>query len=121
MIPDEKDLDLLDAVYLEAAEVAAEEDKDLPEVRAGAERMRLHIEKRLAEMRRNQLPAALPLEVGIPIRPSLLAKSRDALLALLDDLIDRGGGAVQVAHRHRSGLSDNDLRRLIQTLDPNGE
>ena len=53
-----------------------------------------------------------------PIRPSLLALGRDALLAKLDELIGRLGSSVQYAHRNLEGLSDDDLRRLLDTLDP---
>jgi hypothetical protein len=33
-------------------------------------------------------------------------------------LIARLGSSVQYAHRNLEGLSDDDLRRLLDTLDP---
>jgi hypothetical protein len=43
--------------------------------------------------------------------------SRAALEALFVSLADKLGPDVQFAHRKLETLSDNDLRRLIQTIE----
>ena len=114
----DKNVEILDAIYQEAALEAAAEGKSTPEDREFARGVSKRVQARLAELRRNLVPAVAPVAKAAPIRPSLLALGRDALLAKLDELTRRLGSSVQYAHRNLEGLSDDDLRRLIDTLDP---
>lgn len=116
--PDDKNLEILDAIYNDAALVEAEHGKSTAEDQTWARGVRGKVQARLAEMRRNLTPAAEAPKKAKPIRASLLAMGRDALLERLTQLTTRMGGAVQYAHRHLGGLTDDDLRRLIDTLDP---
>ena len=72
---------------------------------------------RLAELRRNLLPAAPPMQRAKPIRTKWLELTRDQLVAKLTELTHAMGGAVQYAHRDLHGLSDNDLRQLLDLID----
>lgn len=118
---DDKNLEILDAIYNDAALAEAESESASPEDTKWAHGVRSSVQSRLAEMRRSLTPAAAPAKKAKPIRPSLLALGRDALVERLTQLTQRMGGAVQFAHRHLAGLSDDDLRRLIDTLEPSTE
>lgn len=118
MNPDEDDkpVDALDAMYEDLARHAAEEGTAAPADRAWAARMQERVMARLAAHRRALAPDVTPRKAP-PIRPSILAMSRDALLAAIEDITQRMGGAVQIAHRHLKDLSDDDLRRVLETLE----
>lgn len=113
MTPDDKNLEALEAIFHDAA-VADAEDKDgsTPEEREWAKQLHARVADQLADMERNLAPAKSPK----PIRPGLLAMARDTLLAKIDELV--GVGRLQVAHRNLSTLSDDDLRRLLQSVEP---
>jgi uncharacterized Zn finger protein len=113
-----KSIDILDAIYNDAALLEAEHGKSTPEDQKWARGVRSNVQARLAELRRNHVPAATPPKKAKPIRASLIAMTRDALVERLTQLTTKMGGAVQYAHRHLAELSDDDLRRLIDTLDP---
>lgn len=113
---DDKPVDALDALYEDLALYASEHGTATPKDKEWAARMRVRTMERVAEMRRNLVPDVEPIKAR-PIRPSLLAMTRDALLARFDEISKRMGGAVQVAHRHLKDLSDDDLRRVIETLE----
>jgi hypothetical protein len=115
----DNDLDILDAIYNDAALLEAEHGKSTPEDQKWAQGLRGRVQARLAEMRRNLTPAAGVPQKAKPIRASLLALGRDALIEKLTQLTNAMSGEVQYAHRHLGGLSDDDLRRLVDTLDPN--
>ena len=115
----DKQLEILDAIYEDAALVDAEHGKSTPADQKWAREIRSNVHARLAEMRRNLMPAAAPAKKAKPISASLLAMGRAALERLLERLTEKMGGGVQYAHRHLGELSDDDLRRLIDTLDPN--
>lgn len=74
--------------------------------------------ERIAALRRGLLPAHPTIRRIDSIRPGLLALSRDALLAMVDRISVANGPSVQFAHRNLDSLTDNDLRYLIQALDP---
>lgn len=119
--PRDKNLEILDAIYNDVALVDAEDGDATPEDRRWAGEVRNRVQARLAELRRNLLPAEAPPRPAKPIRAKYLAMARDALLSAVDEITQRMGGTVQVAHRNLSGLSDDDLRRLLETLDPDPE
>jgi hypothetical protein len=110
-------IEILDAIYQEAA-LDAIDGKATADDRRWAEGVSKRVQSRLAELRRNLVPAAAPLAKAKPVRSSLIAMGRDALLAKLDELTRRLGPSVRYAHRNLDGLSDDDLRRLVDTLDP---
>ena len=72
---------------------------------------------RIAEYRRSRLPKTVPIKKAAPITERLLAMSRAVLETLLASLVEKAGPQAQFAHRHLDTLSDNDLRRLIQTIE----
>jgi hypothetical protein len=116
---DKNHLDVLDAIIHDAALRDATEGTSSPADRKAEDGIHANVHARLAAMRRNLLPSATPPAPAKPIRPSLLALGRDALLARLETLTRTMGGAVQYAHRDLERLSDDDLRRLVDLIEPN--
>lgn len=112
----DKPVDALDALYEDLAQYASEHGDATPRDREWAARMRARTMEKLAQHRRNLVPDVAPIKAR-PIRGELLAMTRDALLARFDEISRRMGGAVQVAHRHLKDLSDDDLRRVLETLE----
>ncbi len=107
----------LDRVTADAGLVAMEEPRSSHEDREWARSIVTSMHARIAEERRKRLPAPTPARKAGPVRPALLAMPRDALVAMLAKLTDALGSEVQYAHRNLDALSDNDLRRLIETID----
>lgn len=116
--PDDNDkpIDALDAMYEDLARYAEEHGTDTPKDKAWASHMRARTMEKLAAMRRNLVPDVAPIKPRA-IRPELLAMTRDALLARFEEISRRMGGGVQVAHRHLKDLTDDDLRRVLETLE----
>ena len=75
----------------------------------------------IAAARRALLPPDVRIEQAEPIRPSLLALTREALLARLAALSAAYGPNLQYAYRVLIRASDDDLRRLVQTLEPTAD
>jgi hypothetical protein len=121
MTPDEDNIEILDAIYHDAALAEAEQGKASADDQRWARDVRSRVQARLAEMRRSLTPAVAPPKKAEPIRASLIPLARDALMAKLEAITARMGGTLQLAHRNLSRLSDDDMRRLIQTLDPDGD
>lgn len=115
----DKDIRTLDMLTAEAAFAAMDEAPSNPDDRRWARDVVSNAQTRVAEMRRNLLPAEAPIKKADPLRPSLLAMGRHALEALFGRLTQTWGPQLEYAHRDLDTLSDNDLRRLIQTIDPN--
>ena len=113
---DDKPIDALDAMYEDLAMYAAEHGTATPRDKQWADRMRARAAEQLAAHRRALVPEPIPVKAR-PIRAEFLAMTRDALLAKFDEISRRMGGAVQVAHRHLKDLSDDDLRRILETLE----
>ena len=78
--PNEKDLDVLEAIYNEAALVEAEEGEATPEDKAWAQQVRARLESRVAAMRQ---AAGTKAKDARPIRASYAAMARDALITLI--------------------------------------
>lgn len=116
-IEEDKNIRTLDAVTTEAGLVAMDEGSSTPDDRRWARDLVASYEARIAERRRNLSPAAVPIKKAEPLRPGLLAMSRDALVAMFDRLTNALGHEVQFGHRDLDSLSDNDLRHLIQAID----
>jgi hypothetical protein len=97
---------------------------ELDDVRATAEEMRwaesvaASITAKAAEHRRNRLPKTLPpIKRAEPITARLRAMARATLETLFASLVEKCGPDAQFAHRHLDTLTDNDLRRMIQTIE----
>jgi hypothetical protein len=109
-------VEMLEAISYQAALAEAEHGKSKPEDERWSRELGERLKARLAEMRRNLLPAAT-VETAKPICPSLMELARDVLIAKITAFTQSMGGAVQYAHRDLNGLSDDDLRRLLDLLE----
>jgi hypothetical protein len=112
-------VEILDEISHQAALHEALHGKSTAEDRKWSRELGDVLEVRLAELRRNLTPPDAPVEKAPPIPASLLKLGRDALLARIAAVTQAMGGTVQYAHRNLKGLSVNDLRRLLATIDPN--
>lgn len=110
--------ELLDEVSHHAAQAAVAARRSTEEDREWSRALGVKLDARLAELRRNLTPADPPTEKAKPIRPSTLAMTRDAVIEAITKLAQSMGGAVQFAHRNLTRLSDDDLRRMYDLLDP---
>lgn len=107
----------LDELSHHAALENAENGKSSAADRKWSKELGANIEARLAEMRRNLTPADIPTEKAKPLRPSTIAMVREAVEAAIQALVGRGVAAGS-AFRNLKELSDDDLRRLYDTIDP---
>jgi hypothetical protein len=71
---------------------------------------------RIAELRRQLTPVQPIIKRAEPIARELQLLDRDALLAKLEAL--RHDAGVRYAHMELTNLSDDDLRRMLATLEP---
>lgn len=110
--------DILDEILHHAAQGAVARRKSTKRDHQWSRELGVQIDARLAELRRNLTPADPPPETAKPIRASTLAMARDAVIAAITQLTQSMGGAVQFAHRNLTRLSDDDLRRLYDLIDP---
>lgn len=111
------DDDLLEEVAYQVALAEEEHGDSTAEDDCWSRALGQQLEARLAQLRRNLLPATAPIKKAQPIRPKWLALKRDQLLAMIAEIRAAKGGAVQFAYRDLNGLSDDDLRRLLDLLD----
>jgi hypothetical protein len=109
---------VLDTLTHHVAQDAAENGTASAEDRRWSKNLGVQVEARLAELRRQLTPEDAPLEKAKPLRRSTLAMARDALLEAIARITSAMGGTVQYANRNLKGLSDDDLRRLFDTIDP---
>lgn len=109
--------DILDELSYQAALADADRGKPAAGDERAARDIGDKLAGRLAELRRNLLPAAPPLQKARPIRAKWLSLARDQMIAMLTEITQAMSGAVQYAHRDLQGLSDNDLRQLLDLLD----
>lgn len=114
-------VDVLDEISYQAALSEAEHGAVRKDDAAWSRELGKRLDARIAELRRNLLPAHAPIEKATPIRPSILAMGRDALLARIAELGRAMGGSLQYAYRDLRTLSDDDLRRLLDIMDPRKE
>lgn len=83
-----------------------------------AESVASSIRERAAQHRRSRLPKTVPpIKKAEPITERLRAMPRALLETLFGSLVEKWGPQAQIAHRNLDTLSDNDLRRLIQTIE----
>lgn len=108
----------LDILTREVGLMEMEDGHVTPETRRWADAAARLIEGRVAEHRRNRLPKnAPPIKKAEPITDRLRAMPRALLEALFGSLVEQWGPQAQFAHRKLDTLSDNDLRRMIQTIE----
>lgn len=110
--------DALDAIIHDAAMRAADEGVSTLAERDADERVAAMLHTQIAALRRSRLPVAEPPRKAGPVRPSLLALTREMLLARLAAVTTALGGSVQYAHRNLDELTDDDLRRLVDMIEP---
>ncbi len=113
-------VEILDEISRHAAQAAVERrrGKSTARDRQWSRELGAKLDERLAELRRNLIGADPPIEHVKPIRPSTVAMARDAVLEGIRRFTSVTGGRVQFAYRNLKRLSDNDLRRIYETLDP---
>ncbi|SRR5580692_7265387 len=113
-------LEILDEVSHHAAQAAVErrQGKSTARDREWSRTLGARLDERLAELRRNLTPPDPVIEQAPPIRASTIAMARDAILEGIRAFTAATGGRVQFAYRNLKRLSDNDLRRIYDTLDP---
>jgi len=110
--------DVVDEILHHAAQAAVSRRKSTARDHQWSRELGATIDARLAELRHNLVPADPPPETTKPIRASTLAMTRDAVIEAITRLTQSMGGAVQFAHRNLTRLSDDDLRRLYDLIDP---
>ena len=111
------DDDLLEEIAYQVALSDEENERSTSEDARWSRALGQQLEARLAQLRRNLLPAAVPVKKALPIRAKWLGLARDQLLALVAEIRAAKPDAVQFAYRDLNGLSDDDLRRLLDLLD----
>jgi hypothetical protein len=113
-----RDSRTLDIITREVGLLEMEDGHVTPADRRWAESVAASIQARAAEHRRNRLPKTVPpIKKAEPITARLRAMPRAVLDMLFASLVDKWGTEAQFAHRHLDTLSDNDLRRMIQTME----
>ena len=114
----DRDSHTLDMITREVGLLEVEDVRATPEDLRWAESVAASIHARAAEHRRNRLPKTVPpIKKAEPITARLRAMSRDVLESLFASLVEKWGPQAQIAHRNLGTLSDNDLRRMIQTIE----
>lgn len=108
-------VDAIDALSYQIALAEAKDGKSTPDDDRWSRELGEQLKARLAEMRRNLMPAAM-VEKAKPISSDLLELARDVLISKISAITQAMGGALQYAHRDLSGLSDDDLRRLLDLI-----
>lgn len=109
-------LRILDVISHDAALEAAEHGATSPELRADVNAIGDVVRARIAEQRRRDLAsAALPLAAAVA-RPSILAMTRDALVARLAELRAMHANVI-LAHRDFAMMTDTDLRVALEDAE----
>ena len=107
--------DALEAALHEAALHEAETRASSPGELRIAAKVSARVRDTIAALRRQRV-AYMPTKKA-PTRPALDVFDRVSLLAQLDAITARLGGAVAFSHRDLSGLEEHDLRELIAVLE----
>ena len=111
-----RNMKALDALVDEAVHYELEFGAPTKESRSAAARYGSVISDRLAEMRRADLARVRVNTERRPIRKSLLAMGRDALLAQLAKL-QEASPVLAFAHRDLTHVTDDDLRTMIDDAE----
>jgi len=114
----DKDCHTLDMITREVGLLEMEDGHVTPDDRRWAEVVVSGMNARIAQHRRERLPKQVPpIKKLEPLSERLRAMSRAVLEGLFASLVEKWGPQAQFAHRHLDTLSDNDLRRMIQTIE----
>lgn len=113
----DKDMRTLDIVTHEVGLLEMADGRASAEDRKWADDLAKSMRTKVAQYRRSQLPATVTIKKRAPITERLRSMSRNALEALFGTLVEQHGPELQLAHRKLETLSDNDLRRMIQTIE----
>lgn len=114
---EDHDLRTLDIVTHEVGLLEMKDGRTTPDDRRWANEVATSMHARIAEYRRSRLAKQVPIKKAPPLTERLLAMPRAVLETLFASLADKCGPQMQVAHRQLDTLSDNDLRRMIQTIE----
>lgn len=115
---DDKDRRTLDILTREVGLLEMEDGHVTPDDRRWAESVVSSVNARIAAHRRDRLPKiAPPIKKAAPISERLRAMPRAVLESLFGSLVEPWGAQAQIAFRNLDTLSDNDLRRMIQTIE----
>ena len=106
---------MLDAVITLVAEDEAEDGQSTPDQARWAHGVAQAVAIRVAELRRQLTPARPVIKRAAPVASQIRALDRVGLLARLETL--RQGEQVRYAHQDLTGLSDDDLRRMLAILE----
>lgn len=117
MKKEDTDARTLDIVTHEVGLLEMQDGRSTADDRRWAHEVATNMRARIAEYRRNRLPKTVPIKKAGPITARLLAMPRDLLEALFASLVEQAGPQTQFAHHKLDTLSDNDLRRMCQTLE----
>lgn len=104
---------ILDAVIDHVAEEEAENGEPTEQDLRWSRDLRRQMQSRMAALRR-QLTPVQPIVRSVSIGSEIRGLDREGLLAQLEAL--RQGGDVRYAHQDLTGLSDDDLRRMLAIL-----
>jgi hypothetical protein len=116
----QKDMRILDIITREVGKLEMDDPKPSAEDRRWAEGVASDMHARIAEYRKSHLPKTVPpIKKREPIGKALLGMPRAVLESLFAALCQESPDA-QFAFRNLEDLSDNDLRRLIQTMQKAG-
>jgi len=107
-----RNMRILDALADQAAHYELEFGAPTKESRAAGARYTALVSDRFAEKRREELERVRITTERRPIRKSLLAMGRDALLAQLAKL-EAGSPTLSFAHQDLTHISDDDLRTMV--------
>lgn len=117
MKKEDKDARTLDIITHEVGLLEMRDGRSSPDDRRWAQDLALSMHAKIAEYRRSQLTDDVPIKKAEPITARLRAMGRAALETLFGSLVDGLGPDDQLAYRKLDSLSDNDLRRMIQTIE----
>ena len=118
--PNDRDLRVLDIITREVGLLEMNDPKPSAQDRRWAESVAADMLVRIAEYRKSRLPETVPpIKKREPISKRLHAMSRAVLEPLFAALCQQSPDA-QFAFRNLEDLSDNDLRRIIQTMEKAG-
>ncbi len=119
MRTNDKNLQILDGVYHTIALVDAEEGPVTRELRRDVDALMAFTQTRLAELRRVELRQKLSNLSPVSshaVRPSILAMTRDAIVARLGALCAAQPSAG-FAHRDLARMTDDDLRTALEDAE----
>ena len=115
MTTNEHDLNTFLAIASEVSFVEAMESRKSPQLRRRAHALAELAHDRIAELRRAEHNEPARIASGA-VRPTILAMTRDAVLARLRELWTFHP-EMQLAHRDFVEMSDNDLRSVLEDAE----